>query len=223
MNCLWCDQIIIIEATWSNLFFPPKKQYLCQVCNNALDILSGRRCLQCSRTTTKKVCSDCIKWQNKNDSLTFNYSIYDYNERMQDMITKWKYRGDYVIGLAFQEMFREVCKEKFGNNEKYTIIPIPLSQKRMRERGFNQAAMLAGFLTPNPREVLTRVHGEKQSKKTRKERINAKNPFELTESLNNPVILVDDIYTTGTTLRLAAEILKQAGCPTVYGLTLVRG
>src|SRR5699024_2992974 len=133
MNCLWCDQAIIIEANWSNLFLPPKKQYLCRICNNELDILSGRRCKHCSRSTAEKVCSDCIKWQDKNDTLIFNYSIYDYNERMQDMIAKWKYRGDYVIGLAFQETFREVYKEIFRNNVKYTIMPIPLSQERMKE------------------------------------------------------------------------------------------
>jgi len=49
------------------------------------------------------------------------------------------------------------------------------------------------------------------------------NPFNLVKSLNNPVLLVDDIYTTGRTLRHAAQLLKEAGCQEVYALTLCRG
>ena len=224
MTCLWCDKELILETTWSNLFLPSEKQYLCEKCGSQLELLTGQRCRRCSRITEEIVCSDCQTWESRGDDpLCLNHSVFAYNERMQEMIAKWKYRGDYILGQAFQKSFLRSFKKKFRQHKKYEVIPIPLSKERIKERGFNQAEMLASFITPNYQQLLTRVHGEKQSKKTRKERMDAKNPFKLTKALNNPVILVDDIYTTGTTLRFAADVLKQSGCPIVYGYTLIRG
>ncbi|MBU5467801.1 ComF family protein [Virgibacillus sp. MSJ-26] len=224
MICLWCDKEIVIETTWSNLFIPSEKHHLCADCKGELETLSGKRCVRCSRVTNEKVCADCKDWLNKsNDPLTYNYSVYAYNDRMQEMIARWKYRGDYILGKAFQQVIITSFKQQFKQMKNYAVVPIPLSEERLKERGFNQSDMLAKFITPHPKRLLTRIHGEKQSKKTRKERMTANNPFELIESLNKPVILVDDIYTTGATLRFAAAKLKQSGCPEVFGYTLIRG
>src|SRR5690625_7257700 len=83
-------------------------------------------------------------------------------------------------------------------------VPIPLRVERLLERGFNQAKILAACLPAENKDILTRIHREKQSKKTRSERISANKPFADTKRLNKTFILVDDIYTTRTTLRHAA-------------------
>ncbi|HLR52092.1 MAG TPA: ComF family protein [Candidatus Avamphibacillus sp.] len=224
MNCLWCDEEIIIQISWLNLVIPPKQQHLCNICMNKLDKITGKRCKRCSRRSEETICIDCKRYgQIETDPLVFNYSVYSYNEYMQEIVTKWKYRGDYILGRAFEQSFQQAFKEIFPRSYEYCIIPVPLSRERLKERAFNQAAILAGFLTSEPLHALTRVHGEKQSKKTRKERMSAVNPFKSIKQLNKPAILVDDIYTTGTTLRHAAQKLKQAGCPDVYGFTLIRG
>ena len=101
-------------------------------------------------------------------------------------------------------------------------MPIPLSVVRHRERGFNQAEMLTAFLDRKSVALLQRKDGEKQSKKSRQDRIFAENPFRMKKTINKPVILVDDIYTTGATLRHAANVLKQQGCPKVCAFTLIR-
>ncbi|WP_339213858.1 phosphoribosyltransferase family protein [Ornithinibacillus sp. FSL M8-0202] len=142
---------------------------------------------------------------------------------MQDIIAKWKYRGDYELGTVFEESYTTYFQKAFASIKNAVIIPIPLSMERLQERCFNQAEMLASFLSLKKMNILSRTHGEKQSKKSRNERIYSENPFILQEKLNNPVILVDDIYTTGTTLRHAAKLLKDAGCPEVYSYTLIRG
>lgn len=74
----------------------------------------------------------------------------------------------------------------------------------------------------NLKRVFSRMFSEKQAKKSRFERIMMKNPFKQTEPFNKPVVLVDDIYTTGRTLRHAAQLLTENGCPEVYALTLCR-
>ncbi|MFD2211753.1 ComF family protein [Virgibacillus halophilus] len=211
---------------WENLFLPRTMNGLCSQCENGMEKITGQRCRYCSRMSPDTVCRDCILWQRKfdgDDPLTENYAIFTYGELMQAMIAKWKYRGDYAVGHAFRYAFLQGFQKKFGKCKDFVAVPIPLSADRYKERGFNQAQMLASFLPANVSEALSRVSGEKQSKKTRKQRLSAQNPFRVNSPINKPVILVDDIYTTGTTLRHAAAILKKQGCPTVSSYTLVRG
>ncbi|WP_174614280.1 ComF family protein [Virgibacillus ihumii] len=224
MNCLWCDNEIIPVINWSNLFLLPEPEKLCEPCQGKLIVLDGQRCKKCSRHSNQSVCDDCRWWDKHKDPLILNYSIFQYNDLMQEMIARWKYRGDYCFAEAFHKQFRKGFQQKFSFLSKNAVaVPIPLSPERLMERGFNQADLLARFLPLETKEALSRVHGEKQSKKTRHERISAVNPFRILKPVDNPVVLIDDIYTTGTTIRHAASILKEGGCTEIYALTLVRG
>lgn len=227
MDCLWCDEEIIANMSWSNFILLPTKKVLCANCASGLEWITGPRCSICSRPCVDQICSDCQKWQNPaqgEDMLTSNQSIFSYNTMIQDMVTKWKYRGDYCLGEIFKDACIRSFDMAFGSRVGDSIVvPIPLSLERLQERGFNQANVLADFLPVDKREILTRVDSEKQSKKTRFERITTTNPFSLNETVKDAVILVDDIYTTGTTLRHAAKLLRVAGCPRVDAFTLIRG
>ncbi|MBP1947985.1 ComF family protein [Virgibacillus litoralis] len=227
MNCLWCDAEIIPEANWENLLILSKPKNLCSDCEKEFSVLEGKRCRKCSRKSEESLCQDCKRWNelcDNDDPLVLNFSVFHYNEQMQDMISRWKYRGDYCLGNSFKRYYTKAFDQEFSYLPKDIIaVPIPLSNERMKERGFNQSLQLARFLPLKTCELLTREHGEKQSKKTRKERISTLNPFKITKTINKPVILTDDIYTTGSTLRHAASLLKEKGCPAIYALTLVRG
>jgi len=223
VNCLWCDKEIMVELSWENFLKPPKLKNLCSDCTAQLQVIKGSRCSKCSRSYQEDICYDCQRWKG-NDPIIFNYSLYAYNDRMQEMIAKWKYRGDYILGNAFKRLYLKSFKRIFsfiGDNA--LIVPTPLSHERMLERGFNQAKVLADFLPLEQKDVMKRVYSEKQAKKTRKERISMANPFILTEKINKTVILVDDIYTTGATLRHAGNLLRKNGCPKIYSYTLIRG
>lgn len=224
MRCNFCLQEREREITWTNLFTLESLEGFCQACTQQLHLLEGPRCKGCSRESTAEYCQDCIIWRKTRNGLDGNYSVYAYNEYMKEMIYQWKYRGDYEVAYGFKERFLEsflnlpsvIVKDAL-------IVPVPLSEERLQERAFNQALMLASFLPGKVVHVLERIHGEKQSKKTRNERIQAKNPFIIAKKVEKPVILVDDIYTTGATLHQAATLLKAAGVPRVTGYTLIRG
>ncbi|MFA1821338.1 ComF family protein [Virgibacillus oceani] len=224
MHCLWCFEQITPQMNWQNIVVLFKPKTLCNQCEGKLDELIGNRCSRCSRISEEEVCSDCIWWlrHTGQDVLAYNHSIYTYNSFIQDVIAKWKYRGDYQLGNVFKQPLMEAFSYKFFKMWPI-VVPIPLSEERLTERGFNQAKMMADFLPGKSEEILKRVHGEKQSKKTRNERIFTDNPFILTKPIKKPVILVDDIYTTGTTIRHAAALLKKHGTPEIYSLTLIRG
>src|SRR5690625_904516 len=171
MYCLWCDEEIIIEINWDNLFKLSKPQLLCDKCMNQLEMIEGDRCVKCSRSYQGELCFDCQRWTDK-DPLIFNYSLYTYNEQMQEMIARWKYRRDYVLATIFREYYVKTFVKIFSFlGENIYIIPIPLSEDRMMERGFNQAKVLADFLPYQQKNVMQRIFSEKQSKKTRFERI----------------------------------------------------
>lgn len=224
--CLYCFEPIQLPITWLNIVRVDKYPLLCQLCQQRLEFNKGNSCFICSKASNFDYCFDCLKWKSyyhENDPLKKNISIFVYNEFMQELMTKWKYRGDYVLGYIFSAYVQQYFNHYYAYmNNEVVVMPIPLTSDRLASRSFNQAEMLVSFLKGVKTEQMKRVINEKQSKKSKKERMMTENPFKLLKSLNKSVVLVDDIYTTGRTLRHAAQLLKENGCPDVYALTLCR-
>lgn len=229
-RCLYCQEPNESAIGWASLFKHRGDELLCKTCRTHFHPISYNYCPKCYKMNKEGQCPDCNQWialYKGHDPLIKNVSLYEYTEWMKEVITQWKYRGDYVIGEIFRSQFQQLFVENFKDIIKESIVlPIPLSSDRLYERGFNQASQLASFLVDyckKEQNLLCRLTNEKQSKKSREERLRMENPFNLKGEINKTVILVDDIYTTGQTLRHAAILLKEKGCPQVYSYTLVRG
>ncbi len=134
----------------------------------------------------------------------------------------YKYRGDYILAKVLGELLEKSLRSMTKN---FVICPIPLAEKRLAERGFNQVTAILDEATFNYQELLVREEGEKQSKRNRIERLNAKQVFreaEIKLSVDQPILLVDDIYTTGATLNLAAKVFCDKGFKNIESLTVFR-
>jgi competence protein ComFC len=170
------------------------------------------------------LCYDCTRWEQDPDwqgYLEKNHSLYVYNDFLKDLIAMYKFRGDYVLAKIFAELF----KKEMTKITSDLLVPIPLSEERLYERGFNQATAVLTFAGLQSADILTRIHSEKQSKKSREERIHIPQVFKVEpdgEIHGKKVLLIDDIYTTGSTLRHAAKLLKEAGAASVQSFTLAR-
>ncbi|KGX93945.1 competence protein [Pontibacillus halophilus JSM 076056 = DSM 19796] len=224
MNCLWCEAELVPEVTWSTFIGPFEANVLCQICSERMERIGAIVCPRCNRPMEEmKPCYDCERWELSGTKLTMNKSLFLYNEFMQEVVAQWKYRGDYALIELFRADVEQIFRSMRTNWYDAILVPIPLSELRMKERGFNQAAVLAQATGLPVQDLLTRVHGEKQSKKTRHERMNTGNPFSIRGSVPPKVVLVDDIYTTGQTLQHAATLLHQNGSVEIASFTLIRG
>ncbi|MFT9598150.1 ComF family protein [Mesobacillus sp.] len=217
--------------SWRTLFGEDKTPKICGECNENFSPVTGEICEICGRPfafleaeyRVENLCFDCKRWEDEHwsGSLDQNRSLYRYTDFAKDIMAKFKFRGDYVLAEIFAE---DLCQALQAYQYDY-IVPIPLSEERLYERGFNQAEALISTAGFKPTHLLSRVHTEKQSKKSRSERIHIEQVFKLETELNlnsKTILLIDDIYTTGSTLRHAAKLLKENGAAKVYSFTLAR-
>jgi competence protein ComFC len=231
-HCLICNERIRPPIGWSAIFSAEKEQPICPACEKKFEQITGDTCRICSRPfrlldekfRNGDLCYDCFRWEDDGEWQGFldkNHSLFLYNDFLKEVIARFKFRGDYVLAKVFVEFF----KEKLSKIEADLFVPIPLSEERLYERGFNQAAALLKESSIPASEILTRIHSEKQSKKSRTERIHLPQVFQLSPEVQfqgKKVVLIDDIYTTGSTLRHAAKLLKEAGAVSVQSVTLAR-
>ncbi|NKE06805.1 ComF family protein [Mesobacillus selenatarsenatis] len=231
-HCLICHAEIEAILSWNTLLGRKEVPKVCRECKENFAPITGEVCEMCGRPfafleteyRVGNLCFDCKRWEEDehwSGSLDRNRSLYRYTDFTKDVLAKFKFRGDYVLG----EIFAEDLRQTLQAFQYDYIVPIPLSEERLYERGFNQAEALittAGF---EPTQLLSRVHTEKQSKKSRSDRIHLQQVFKFDSDLNlnsKTIVLIDDIYTTGSTLRHAAKILKENGAAKVYSFTLAR-
>ncbi|MFD0050261.1 ComF family protein [Actinomycetes bacterium NPDC127524] len=227
-NCLLCDSEMKQPLTWNSLFLN-KEENVCKTCRDQLQLLTGETCCMCGRVLEDDfregdVCSDCTRWEQDLEwrgILKRNVSLFHYNEFLKETIAKYKYRGDYAIASAFSSYIKAALPKL----EYDLLVPVPLSRERLYERGFNQAEALAECAGFNCTDILARVHSEKQSKKSRKERMTITKIFQVKSPdfvTGKNILLLDDIYTTGSTIRNAAKELVLAGASSVQSFTLAR-
>ncbi|MED1204371.1 ComF family protein [Heyndrickxia acidicola] len=232
-TCLYCAATLPVHQSWTTLFFQSPPKFVCQDCQAKLVPIKGKLCMKCSRPLDKlapefihhDTCSDCIRWEKDKewqDILEKNISLYEYNDFARELIARFKFRGDYILARLFAADIQKAVKTISYDH----VTAIPLSESRLYERGFNQAEALAREAGLKPLDLLTRLHTEKQSKKSRTDRIHLSNVFQIKRDLeisDKTILLIDDIYTTGSTLRHAGKLLKQAGASKIFSLTLARG
>src|SRR5699024_10741673 len=127
-------------------------------------------------------------------------SLFKYNDFAQAYLTKWKYQGDFILIDGIEELIGSYKQEKLNFLDKtYKIIPIPLSKERLEERAINQATLIGNILGDVYESLIIHRNNDKQYKKTKPERNNSSNTFKVTRKITDNILLMQNIYTTGST------------------------
>ncbi len=142
---------------------------------------------------------------------------------------------DFLAGFMYESLIQQESFAHILEKEKPIIVPIPLSAKKLRKRGYNQAMLLAKkigkLLQLEVVDCLVRVKDTKpQFGLKREERQeNMRDAFNINKNYESRIgkkertaLLIDDILTTGTTLSEAAQVLKKGGFQKVWGVCLAR-
>ena len=199
---------------------------VCGECYGKLPWVRGNLCERCGGVVlgTGSVCNDC-----SGEKFYFhrNFNVFNYVDDMQKNILRFK-KGRKYLGYYFSEIMREYL-EKLPIHFDY-IIPMPIHENRLKERSFNQSDVLVEKLKDKyvvDSSVLKRIkdtpHQTGLNKSNRKS--NLDKAFEVIDKdkvKDKIILVVDDIYTTGSTLNECAKTLVKSGAKGVYGLCLAR-
>ncbi len=222
-RCPICQQIVM-----------PKGEYICRTCFEELPFVREPRCRQCGKPLgdmEKEYCYDCEK---RAFHYEYGYGLWIYNEKMKRSLSAFKYQGKREYAEFYGEQLLLHYGDWIQSVGIQVVVPVPVHIRKLKTRGYNQAALVAEIVAKELHlpleEVLMRcINTKPQKSLDNRERIyNLQHAFCLNTSNNfsvegKKVLLIDDIYTTGSTIEVCTNVLLQAGADKVYFLCLCIG
>ena len=189
-----------------------------------------RRCTTCAIPLPSggPQCGACLRHP---PALHACIAAVDYGYPWAGIVAEFKFRSDPGWATSLAALLRSTPWAEPALDAAQRVLPVPLSRQRLRERGFNQALLLAQHLAPHKTDgtLLLRLHDTAtQRGLPRAQRLRnlrgafAVEPLRATQVQGQHIVLVDDVMTTGATLEAAAQALLQAGAGSVTGLVLAR-
>ena len=191
-----------------------------------LSVFLQSRCAFCQRTTPATLCKYCQQKLlshrlPKSDRLKLdnNLPIFAWGryEELKRAIALMKYNNKPELGTVLGELLGQAWLDNdLTKPRKITVVPIPLHHKKLKSRGFNQAQIIAqsfcqitGYSLNS--QALIRVRETKAMfDLDREERVkNLQGAFKVGKPPKHPVLLIDDIYTMGTTVRELVKVLSE--------------
>ncbi len=223
------------------LLFPPRcpvcdciadnRQLICPACKSALPYIKGKVCEKCGKPVgaARGLCPDC---QRAAKSFTQARAVWMLEGEIKEALYRFKFcnRKDYApffskeAAQALEGWIKEAAPE--------AIVPVPMHKKRERERGYNQSLLIAKELSavtqiPVRNDIIVKTHNTKPQKELSavERKNNLKNAFKIMcdDVQLKSILVVDDIYTTGSTADAVAKTLRGAGVGNVYVLCMCTG
>lgn len=209
-----------------------REELCCKICRCRLPYVKEPFCLKCGKpllAEEKEYCRDCA---GKKHFYKQGRAAFVYDQTMKRSIAGFKYHGRKEYAAFYAEEILRKCAKQVLAWRAQVLVPIPLHAGRRRKRGYNQAQLLAKELSkrsgiPVDANLLRRQKKTRAQKElTDKERhANLKNAFSLgkSEIPYQRIILIDDIYTTGSTIDEASRVLLEHGAQSVFFLCICVG
>ena len=220
-RCLACDRQLERSS----------RPQICDDCRPLFSPIVSPLCPGCGKpypAGEDHFCEDCLL-----DHFAFDRAraVFLYREPVKSLLLSLKF-GRSLTGLATLGMLAQQAGAETLFREPDLLLPVPLHLKRLRSRGFNQSLLLARTCFPAWRDKIspdTLLRLQETTPQTRlsgrARRTNLKGAFGVSKPgiiRGKRILLVDDIFTTGSTLHECAKILRQAGALQIEAFTLAR-
>ena len=204
--------------------------YLCDACWEQIELLKPPWCQICGLPRWSAACTVC----RENPPLFRKLrAIAFYEPTLREAIHLMKYEKKQVISKHLVQLLQAYLPEDFAATDYDFLLPIPLHANRFRQRGFNQAERIAQgvakvWRVPVRTDILVRIRdtvplSSLNSHEERMKSINGAFEVQSPDSIQNrKILLIDDIFTTGTTINEALKALQVANPDCVDVLTLAR-
>ena len=213
-RCPVCDEAVDIPG-----------RLICTECEGTFIQISGPYCLKCGRPIqddSRELCEGCRTHMHE---FTRGRAAFVYDDGLKESIYRFKYGGRREYADYYAGRMDELLGTWIRSLRPDAFIPIPVHKSRLRERGYNQAGLLAEGLSkltgiPTCNEVLIRSGKTAVQKDlgASERQNNLKKALKIGSDvvkLKN-IVLIDDIYTTGSTMNAAASCLRIAGVENIY-------
>ncbi len=205
---------------------------ICAPCRRGLSVIREDYCLKCGKPLEEEqeeYCPDCKK---RTHAFEAGRAVFSYQGGLRQSLYRLKYEGKKEYGRIFGEEMARYLGPWIRQCGITRIVPVPLHAARQRERGYNQAALPARELgrrmgIPVDEKALYRVKSTVPQKMLDgdERRENLSRAFCLRGEIHpgERILLVDDIYTTGSTADAAAGCLREGGNCLIYVITVAIG
>lgn len=222
-RCPGCNEILYDEE---------KTDGYCRICKTKMTYIGDSGCVKCGKKlkdATQTICNDCRR---RNHVFVQNKAVYVYTGPMKPAMYRFKYSNCRTYGKTFVEDAWKIHARWLQSLSVDAVIPVPMYRKKEKRRGYNQAEVLAREIAqklgcPLETKMVVRAKNTvplKNLNDTQRKK-NLENAFKIRKNgvKLNKILLIDDIYTTGSTLDGVTTALLAAGVREVYCLTICAG
>ena len=222
-RCVACEKVLLkIE----------KDLGFCRECSKKIRLVGQDTCMKCGSPIANPIDEYCNNCNRTTHHFQQNKAVFRYEGRMKESMYRFKYSNRRCYGKVYANQAAKLYGKWIRQKKIQAIIPVPMFRPKEKLRGYNQATVFAkelGKLTgiPVATDLILR-NKETEAMKglgRLKRKKNLLNAFTLTENelQFRKVLVVDDIYTTGTTMDSVAKVLKSGGTTQIYGLCICIG
>lgn len=209
LTCVLCDREL----------FNINEGNLCDICMGSLQFIVGDTCNSCGRmipTSNKyKICNNCLLLDRYFD---IGVAVIRYDDYSKKIFFDFKYyQKKYIAHTMAVFLNKRLIKLNLDLDIDY-FVPVPLSKEKIRKRGYNQAELICKYLSEitgiKTLDCLIRIKDTKalNGLNNNQRRDILKEAFSIKENIdikNNVIVLVDDIFTTGSTVNACSKVLKE--------------
>jgi len=214
---------------------PFKESSLCDKCKGKIRLNLAPFCIKCGRslinsTKDNNCCREC---SHRSYYFQRSWAAANYEGVLKEAIHSFKFGAHLRLLPIFTELVINFAMRYIDIDTFDVVVPVPLHKTKLREREFNQAQLLAKDFS-DKKSLPINSWGLKKIRNTKpqtefnkdKRRSNIKNAFKVTDSScfkDKKILLMDDVFTTGSTLNECAKMLTESGAKSVECLVVARG